>query len=172
MPPFSSALDRISVAVPCEAPWAAMRGNDRVRFCPRCKKHVYNLSGMTRYEAEYVIRQKEGGICARYYRRTDGTVITEDCLALAATRRWAVLGLGLAGTLIAGLFAALFTAPTDSAGRTSPFWAHEVEPFRTFLEWIEPTPTQRTLSIPGGSSGTMVTMGKMCPPAPEQPDKE
>jgi hypothetical protein len=117
-----------------------MRGGDRIRFCARCKKHVYNLSGMTRAQAENLIQQKEGGLCVRFYRRVDGTVLTQDCLGLVATRRWVAAGLGLAGTLVVGLFASLFTARGDSMGRHGPSWAHDVEPFRTILEWIDPNP--------------------------------
>src|SRR5690348_11198318 len=45
-------LDRIQIASPCEASWDAMNGDDRVRFCGLCEKNVYNLSAMTRDEAE------------------------------------------------------------------------------------------------------------------------
>ena len=37
-------LDNIRVATPCSADWNAMTGDDRVRACGSCKKHVYNLS--------------------------------------------------------------------------------------------------------------------------------
>jgi hypothetical protein len=135
-----------------------MRGSDRVRFCARCKKHVYNLSGMTRDQAEDLIRQNEGGMCVRFYRRTDGTVLTQDCLALAAMRRWVAVGLSLAGTLLLGVFAVLFTIPERSSGRIAPSWAHDVEPFRTILQWIEPRPDVMgeacpTVPFPGGGVG-------------------
>jgi hypothetical protein len=56
-----------------------MFGNDRVRFCGECKLNVYNLSGMTRTEAESLIINTEGRLCVRFYRRRDGSILTQDC---------------------------------------------------------------------------------------------
>jgi hypothetical protein len=65
-----------------------MTGDDRVRFCDLCNLHVYNLAELTRTEAESLIANSEGRICARLYRRSDGTVITKDCpVGLRALRR-------------------------------------------------------------------------------------
>ena len=72
-------LDRVSIAAPCPADWDSMPGTDQVRHCGQCNKSVYNLSAMTRRQAEAVLRETEGHLCARLYRRTDGTIITENC---------------------------------------------------------------------------------------------
>jgi len=72
-------LDRIKIASPCSADWEQMEGNDRVRFCADCKKNVFNLSAMTRRDAEALLNEANGNLCARLYRRADGTVLTEDC---------------------------------------------------------------------------------------------
>jgi hypothetical protein len=72
-------LDQIRVASPCTAEWDDMQGDLKVRFCGQCSKNVYNLSGMTREEAEALVEEKEGKICVRFYRRFDGTVLTADC---------------------------------------------------------------------------------------------
>jgi hypothetical protein len=45
-------LDQIKIASPCSATWEQMVGNDRVRFCAECKKKVFNLSAMTRRDAD------------------------------------------------------------------------------------------------------------------------
>jgi len=55
-------LDNIRVAAPCTADWALMTGNDRVRHCEACNKSVYNLSGMTREEAEELVIERNGGL--------------------------------------------------------------------------------------------------------------
>jgi hypothetical protein len=73
------ALDDIAIASPCPAEWAQMSGDERSRFCGACKKHVYDLSAMTRAQAVRTIVEKEGRLCARLYRRADGTVLTADC---------------------------------------------------------------------------------------------
>src|SRR5438128_589318 len=68
-------LDNIRVATPCTAEWAKMSGDERVRHCADCKKNVYNLSDMTRDEAEQLIIEKEGKLCVRYFQRKDGTIL-------------------------------------------------------------------------------------------------
>jgi hypothetical protein len=73
------SLDVIRVENPCPADWDAMHGDDRVRFCDECKLHVYNLSSLTRGQAEKLVAQHEGRLCVRYFARADGTVITQDC---------------------------------------------------------------------------------------------
>jgi hypothetical protein len=56
-----------------------MIGTERKRYCGECKLNVYNISGMTRTEAETLLIQSEGRLCVRYYRRADGTILTKDC---------------------------------------------------------------------------------------------
>ncbi len=79
MPKFDSPLNNIKIASPCSANWAEMYGNDRKRFCGDCKLNVYNLSGMTKYDAENLLSNSEGSVCVRYFQRSDGTVLTADC---------------------------------------------------------------------------------------------
>src|SRR6188472_3153808 len=76
---FNSPLNNIRIASPCSADWEQMYGDDRKRFCGDCKLNVYNLSGMTRDEAETLITNAEGRLCVRFYKRSDGSVITRDC---------------------------------------------------------------------------------------------
>lgn len=72
-------LDRIDVAVPCSASWETMSGDDRARNCSQCDRMVYNVSGLSRREASTLIENREGRMCVRLHRRSDGTVITSDC---------------------------------------------------------------------------------------------
>ncbi|HEX7289228.1 MAG TPA: carboxypeptidase-like regulatory domain-containing protein [Candidatus Angelobacter sp.] len=74
-----AALENVRVAAPCPASWEQMAGDDLVRFCAECKLNVYNLSDMTRREAEQLIATHEGRLCVRFYRRADGTIITQNC---------------------------------------------------------------------------------------------
>src|SRR5262249_51172384 len=59
-------LEEIRIATPCSADWDDMQGDERVRFCGKCEKNVYNLSMMTREAGEALGREKEGGaaVCA------------------------------------------------------------------------------------------------------------
>jgi hypothetical protein len=72
-------LENIRVAAPCPASWEQMQGDSRVRHCGECKLNVYNLSEMTREQAESLIASREGRLCVRFYRRADGTVLTRNC---------------------------------------------------------------------------------------------
>lgn len=79
---MSNKLDQIQIPVPCASDWEEMTGNDRIRYCAECKKNVYNLSKMTRREAEALIATKRGGLCARIVRNPDGTIHTETLPAI------------------------------------------------------------------------------------------
>ncbi|HBB97066.1 MAG TPA: hypothetical protein DC054_16950 [Blastocatellia bacterium] len=79
MPRFKHLLNHVEVAAPCKADWDQMIGSEQMRFCGQCDLNVYNLSGMTRDEAESLIARNEGRLCVRFYRRTDGSIITRDC---------------------------------------------------------------------------------------------
>lgn len=76
---FSDPLNNVRVASPCSADWNSMYGDERKRFCPECKMNVYNLSDMTRPEAESLLFNWEGRLCVRFFRRADGTVLTKNC---------------------------------------------------------------------------------------------
>lgn len=75
-------LDVIQVAEPCTVDWNTMTGDERVRHCSLCQKNVYELSSLTKREAERLIVEHEGNLCVRFYRRADGTVQTSDCLPI------------------------------------------------------------------------------------------
>ncbi len=99
LPMFS--LDDVRVASPCPADWDAMTGTDQARFCDQCHKNVYNLSALTRAEAEALIQEKEGHLCVRYYARADGTVLTQDCpVGLRAVRARVARKLSYAAALL------------------------------------------------------------------------
>jgi hypothetical protein len=98
-----SLLDRVRVASPCNAVWSDMVGNDQVRHCAQCDKNVYDLSAMTRAEAESVIEKHEGKLCARFYRRADGTVLTQDCPVGQRRRRRRVSLVVLGSSALAAL---------------------------------------------------------------------
>lgn len=79
MAEFNNPLNSVRIASPCPANWDEMVGSERQRYCGECKLNVYNLSGMSRRDAENLILSSEGRLCVRFYRRTDGTILTKDC---------------------------------------------------------------------------------------------
>ena len=102
-------LQNVRVASPCDASWEGMEAVDgeRVKFCLHCAKNVYNLSEMTQWEAEGLLRKHEGKLCARYYQRRDGTVLTRDCRIGAQVVRVALIR---RSAVAASLFAMMFSA--------------------------------------------------------------
>ncbi len=79
MKKYSNPLDNIKIASPCPADWEKMYGDERNRHCSQCNLNVYNLSDMTRREAENFLMNAEDRVCVKYYKRKDGTVLTKDC---------------------------------------------------------------------------------------------
>ena|SRR5688500_2406939 len=104
-------LDVINVEKPCPVSWDTMRGDDRVRFCGECSLHVYNLSALTRPQAEALVNGHEPGrrMCVRFFRREDGTVITQDCGGgiRAAGRRAARWTAAAAGAMLCAMLSPL-----------------------------------------------------------------
>jgi len=98
-------LANVRIASPCKERWADMTGDDRVRVCNGCDRPVFNLSEMTRDEAEAVLATRGITPCVRFYRRADGTVMAADCPTGARrSRRLAVVA---AGTTLLGSSAAI-----------------------------------------------------------------
>ena len=96
-------LPNIKVASPCNADWNQMTGDERIRMCGSCNKNVYNLSSMTRDEAEALILEKEGKLCVRYFQRKDGTILLKDCtVGTAQRRKRRIIAAGTAALLAGG----------------------------------------------------------------------
>ncbi|HEU4951381.1 MAG TPA: hypothetical protein VFT46_05485 [Holophagaceae bacterium] len=112
MPSPQDVLNQLRIASPCPAVWAEMVGDDRARFCAACEKHVYDFSKMTAAEGLALIREKEGQVCARLWRRADGTVITADCaVGRRLSARRSVAGPLAAAALLAAALAQAACAP-------------------------------------------------------------
>ncbi len=144
---FTSPLRNVKVASPCPADWDRMIGDERARFCGQCELNVYNLSAMSTLEAESLIARTEGRLCVRYYRRKDGSIITQDCpVGLRALRQRAARIKRALASLVLGFLAGL--GFHGAANR-----------FGSFL--LDPT----------GRWGTHgATMGEMVAPKTRQPD--
>jgi hypothetical protein len=122
MSKFNSPLNNIHIASPCSADWNEMYGDNRKRFCGDCKLNVFNLSGMTRDEAEALIMNSEGRLCVKFYKRADGSVITKDCPVGWAkvkhrTRVMATAALSLIMSILSGVFfVSLFSTQKNVVG--------------------------------------------------------
>lgn len=142
-------LDQVSIASPCPMRWEDMSpidGGDRIRHCHQCDLHVYNFSNMSRQEAEALVLNKQGRLCAGFFRRPDGTILTKDCpvglraarakVAKAAARIAAAIALLVTGGLS-------FGAGSEGRERWTPRLG-ALEPFASIRERIRPgVPTLR-----------------------------
>jgi len=149
---------KLTVASPCSARWEDMAGDERVRFCAQCAKHVYDLSAMTAHEAAEIITRTEGAPCVRFYSRSDGTVMTRDCAEAArrARRRSlaAVAAGGIAALAVVGAF----------QGRPAP---DVYVPMMGSVSMPEPTSPPQEASAPL-VMGTAVAVPEV-PPAENRP---
>ncbi|MFL5328313.1 MAG: hypothetical protein ACJ8C4_05320 [Gemmataceae bacterium] len=155
-------LDQIEIASPCQVPWSSMTGNDRTRFCQHCRKSVYNIAEMTREEAEALIFASGGTLCGRLYKRADGTVLTKDCRNPTSLRRRIIRWMAIPGILVLSLFGWAFLQAKDQSYDRYDSWTRRTEPFRTILEWIDPSP-------PMVISGVMAPPPYNSPPPPATP---
>ncbi|MDQ3806477.1 MAG: hypothetical protein M3416_21925 [Acidobacteriota bacterium] len=138
---FTSPLDRVRVAAPCRADWDSMLGDERVRFCHQCERSVYNLSGMSKRDAEALVAGAEGRLCVRFYRRADGSILTDNCpVGLRAVRQRVARASRAAVSAALGLFAGLGLAPAPRVERTVGAVALDPEPPRSDVTIVEPAP--------------------------------
>ncbi|MDZ4815834.1 MAG: hypothetical protein SGI71_06160 [Verrucomicrobiota bacterium] len=112
---LSPELLKLTVKSPCTESWDGMNGDEKKRFCGKCRLNVHNLSSMTSSEINVLFKLGEKRICGRFYQRADGTIITKDCQAqsgwLKATKVFLVLGGSFIGLL--GLFTGVAYANTS-----------------------------------------------------------
>lgn len=104
---FLPVLDNLKLATPCDQAWEGMVGNERVRHCGSCRKNVFNLSALTRDAATQLVRETEGDLCVRFFKRSDGTILTSDCsVGVRRTKRNVLIAAGAVVTLAVGAYGA------------------------------------------------------------------
>lgn len=139
-------LDDIHIASPCPMDWDEMVGDDRTRFCDMCTLHVYNIAGMTRDDAEALIRNAEGGrLCIRMYKRADGTVLTRDCpVGLRAIRQTMVRGVARVAALLLFFVSGAWALVSRNNNDNDDFYSNtsdseriaDLQPFRSIRSWL------------------------------------
>lgn len=73
-------LEEVTFKTPCTVPWASMKGGgNSVRHCDLCNRKVFNLSSMSRSDAEAFLDKAVGQQCVQLWKREDGTIVTSDC---------------------------------------------------------------------------------------------
>ena len=121
-------LEQIRIAEPCHASWERMRGDARARFCDDCRKHVYDLSAMTRAEADALLARhaETRPPCVQFVADADGSPLTRDQLSpltrwLHRHRRWwaAAAAIGFVANLV-GCRGAVAQSNRTAAGSPVP----------------------------------------------------
>lgn len=176
-------LRQVKIAAPCSVKWETMPGGERVRSCAQCSHKVYNLSAMSGDEAAKLIREAEGRVCVRLYRRADGSVMTRDCptgLRAVRQRMTRAVAVSFASVFsILGLFSLaerLRAKPAVIMGAMAapaqPIRVPVELPMATEMGEVQVTPLDQTTEtapdptlIPEGDSG--YTMGMVAPEAIE-----
>jgi hypothetical protein len=156
-------LDNLRVASPCAADWSRMTGDDRARHCDDCNKTVYNLSGMTRDEAHALLRER-GDLCARFYRRADGTILTADCTVGVSRRRRRRIVVAGAAVAVAGALLATRRGDDDhGAAHVEVSSPEELAPLSERVEQREapppPPPAPQHSGTPAPDTDPGWTMG-------------
>lgn len=171
----TSPLDNVHVAAPCRAGWENMAGTERVRFCSECSLNVYNLSAMTKQEAERLIVEAEGRLCVRFYRRADGTMLTKNCpVGLRALKRRLSRVAAATASAILSLFAGILAATgfKELSPKTGVIKgvAIKIEEPKIIPIPIEARPMMGAIAPRDYNQG-QVTVGKIpvVPQAPHQP---
>ena len=159
-------LESIRIANPCSADWDKMHGDDRARFCSSCEKHVYNLSDMTRRDAENLVNEKEGRLCVQFYQRADGTMLTDNCpIPLRPARngaRWMWRSIGAGVAAVAALFSGF--AMRDAAARARIKTGQTKHVRTAGRPTMKGRPATRTMGRPAKKTTKKSTKNQVPPP--------
>jgi hypothetical protein len=158
-------LLNIQIASPCNANWNAMSGDNRKRFCGECNLNVYNLSGMSKTEAEILLIESEGRACVRLYRRSDGSVIMKDCpVGFAKVKQRVHLVVTASISLVFTFFGAIGLQSIFGKQISSIVSYSNVFAFPTPRKLIgivaKPTPTPKKNSTPKPTPEPEILIGK------------
>jgi hypothetical protein len=170
MSKFDNPLTNLKIASPCSADWNAMTGDNRKRFCGDCKLNVYNLSGMSKTEAESLLTNAEGRVCVRFYQRADGTVLTEDCpVGWAKIKQRTKLFVTAAASLVFSFLGAIGLQNALLNAKELSFNIPFVTPTPERLMGMvaispKPTPTPKKKPTPKATPKNVPMMGKPAMP--------
>jgi hypothetical protein len=148
----------LRISSPCPLDWNDLVGDDRIRYCGKCRLNVYNLADMPRAEVEALVRSTEGRLCGRLYLRGDRTATAQNCRGYRARqllRRW----LTAAALLLLSGFTWVSRSSEGPPRTNLPGWANNV------LDVVDP-PKKQSTPIIQDQMGVMICPRKTVPPAP------
>ncbi len=146
----------LKVASPCTEKWESMVGDERTRRCERCALNVFNVSELSEAEMLELFAKANGArVCARFFQRADGTVLTRDCpVGLARLRRRVVVAITTSLALVIAAFMARpmpsgmrgvdlssFRARVRTTAANTEEWLRASPTFGPMVEWLDPSPS-------------------------------
>lgn len=145
-------LDRILIAAPCTASWDEMSGDDKVRFCNLCQLNVYNAREFTKAELTDLLSAEGKKPCLRLFRRSDGTIITENCpIGLRKLRNTFRTCARLVASCAAAFLSVIGVAanPAPNVNQPRDTNGSPVEPTILDERYMRTGRSERTLALPG-----------------------
>ncbi len=143
-------LDNLKVASPCTVDWASMTGDERARHCGQCNKQVFNLTGLTRAEAEALLVEKAGKLCVRYFQRHDGTILLADCsVGVSRRRKRTLVAAGAAAMLASGVVGMFIRLKPEKVAAPEIKFSIAPEPTTTSVHFaVKPKTNHRHVDPP------------------------
>ena len=149
-------LANIVINSPCTESWDGMSGDEHKRFCGKCRKHVFNIKELSLVEATALL-ESGSPICARIYRRPDGSVLTKEC-GSGKIKRWR--GHALMMSLATSLFASFGLKSIAHALSPDPDYDY------TVMGGIAPMPSASP--TPEATPNIVEELGEVIAPYPTQ----
>ncbi len=170
--PRRFSLDQLQIAAPCPAQWDDMQGTETKRLCADCNLHVHNPTRISEVELDAFLTEVSAKlhagerVCARLYRRADGTVLEQNCprgVAALRQRTWA--GVRRVAAVVALAITGIFVgnrALADAKIQTQGGWmgariCRGLLPF----SWIS-----TRLGRPAAAPVQVMVAGRLCAPSP------
>ncbi len=122
-------LEQVRVGNPCPKQWEELRGDAQVRFCDECELRVFNLSEMTRDEAQSLLDAHPDRLCVCYRPNTTGGVTPLDYQTVKPRRpmRW-WYALGAFGAIAATAVEAIFFFGRPKPAVVTPMIMGDIAP--------------------------------------------
>ena len=150
-----------------------MVGDERVRFCGKCEKNVFNLSSMSREAAEALLRERSAWrkrLCVRYYQRADGTILAADCPVGVSKKRRRKLAIAAVGAGAMAIAAA--TGASRARCHTSvTLGGFQQQPTEVGVGNWGPGPDTQAVTAPTPKVVTEVAGGLHLPPRSTRPHR-
>ncbi len=135
----------LPIASPCSKDWDTMTAAGRKRFCSDCKKHVHDMSCMSRSEAGAFLREHAGQhVCVRYAHDSAGNLLFAPAELIATSSLMsAVRGLAAAAAVSAGVYG----YQQHQAGQPAEVSRHTLGAVSIAPSIREPAPAPEVLKI-------------------------